>query len=96
MKKFENKKTEFQDETGSLGYANFAIICLNQIPEGGLSPVEMSKRIKVLNPLQDLKVGETLKIEDADFEILKQCASVTRWSMIHEDIVKFHNYLEKI
>ncbi len=96
MKKFENKKTELKDGENEMGFADLAIICLNTLPQGGLSPQEMAKRIKLINPLEDLEIGKELKIEDADFEVLKTCSDETKWRMIHKDIVAFHEYIDKL
>jgi len=96
--KFENKKTEFKDEQGKdfLGYADLALTCLNSIDRNGCSPLEMAARIKVINPLQDLKIGGTHKLEEAHYETLKKCVNETKWTMIHKDIVAFTDYVNNM
>jgi len=97
MKKLENKEIELEFEKDKkIGFADLATVCLNQIPEGGLSPLEMSKRIGVLGKFNTAKIGAKIELEDAQFEILKQCADATRWRLIHKDIVEFNDYLEKL
>lgn len=96
MKKFENKKTELENGVNRLGYADLAITCLNQIPQGGLGPLEMAERIKLINPLQELELDQILEIEDANFETLKKCVESTKWNAVHKDIVAFSQYIENL
>ena len=97
MRTFENKKTNFEEGQGFLGYANLALTCLNTVPpSGGILPLEMAKRIKLINQLQDVKIGEKIEVEDDHYQILKKCANETQWRMIHEEIVAFTEYVNNM
>jgi len=97
MKKIENKEIELEFEKGKkIGFADLATICLNQIPEGGIPPLEMAKRVKVLDKFNLVVLGAKINLEDAEFEILKQCSDTTRWRLIHKDIVAFSNHMEEV
>jgi len=96
MKIFENKKIEIKDGDKELGYANLALTCLNNLPNGGISPVEMAERIIVIDQLKDLKIDSSIELEDAHFKTLKTCADKTKWSAIHKDIIAFDEYLKEI
>jgi len=94
--KFENKETKFTEGEKKLGYADLALTCLNTIPQGGLSPLEMADRLKVINPLRDMEIGKTHKLEEAHHETLKSCVNITKWKMVHEDIVAFTDYVNNM
>lgn len=59
--------------------------CLNAPPQGGLTPEDMRKRIKVLDVLE--ASTDTLELEDADAETLKACVGEMRWTLINKDIL---------
>ena len=98
MKKLENKAIElkFGEDKTEMGFVDLAIVCMNQIPEGGVPPLEMSKRIAILGKLNNAKLGEKVELEDAQFEMLKRLADNTGWRLIHKDIVAFNEHLEKL
>ena len=97
MKKLENNEIELEFVKGEkIGFADLAKVCLNQIPEGGIPPLEMAKRVKVIDKVTLKVIGVKIDLEDAEFEILKKCADSTRWNLIHKDIVAFNEYLDKL
>ncbi len=97
MKKLENKSIELKFEEGKeIGFADLAKICLNQVSEKGIAPIEMSKRITLINKLNDTKVGDKTELEEFEFEMLKGLAENTGWRLIHKDIVSFNDYLNEI
>jgi len=97
MKKLENKEIELEFvKDVKAGFADLAIICINQIPEGGVLPSEMSKRLKVLGKFNTVKIGDKIELEDAEFDMLKKLADNTGWKLIHKDIAAFNEYLEKL
>lgn len=65
--------------------------CINNITApGGITPTEMAKRLKVLEKLQDENV-ETFNLEDSEFETLKDCVSVIRFTKVDADLLDFYN-----
>jgi len=97
MKTLENKEINIVFEEGKkVGFFDLAVICLNQVGEQGLPPLQMSERIDLIKKVQSVKVGGKLKLDEKELETLKDCSEKTRWRMIHEDIVKFNKYLEDI
>jgi len=97
MKKLENKSIELKFEEGKeMGFADLAKICLNQVPEGGIAPIEMSKRIAAIAKMDSAKLGEKIDLEESEFKMLKGLAETTGWRLIHADIVAFNDYLIEI
>ena len=97
MKKLENKEIELKfEENKTMGFADLAKVCLNQIPEGGIAPVEMGKRISLIAKMDSAKLGKIIELESAEFEMLKRLADNTGWRLIHKDIVAFNEHLEKL
>ena len=97
MKTFLNKKTEItqiddKEKKTNLGYADLAAIALNTAPQGGWTPDDMRKRIKVMSKLEKQKLGAKIKLEDAEFNTLFDNKDV-RWKFMHKDVVSFDDYL---
>ncbi len=94
MGKFENKEIGLKfEEDKQCGFADLVIICLNQIPEGGILPLEMSDRIDTIKQMKALKVGKTIELNEKQLTMIKNCSNTTRWMLIHEDIDAFNKYL---
>jgi len=97
MKTFQNLETEFTDEKEvKLCYAYLAIQCLNSVPQGGISPVEMEGRVSVIKLLKNAEPKAKIEIEDAPFNILLKCVENMKWALIHEDIVQFNKYIKSL
>jgi hypothetical protein len=97
MKTFVNTKTEItqtdeKKNKTNLGFADLSLIALNTPPQGGWTPDDMRKRLKVMSKLEDQKLGAKIKLEDAEFAELFACKDV-RWKFMHKDVVAFDDYL---
>jgi hypothetical protein len=100
MKTFINTKTEItkgdeQGNTTNLGYADLGAIALNTAPQGGWTPADMRKRLKVIAKLEDQEFDAKIELEDAEFDTLYQNKDV-RWKFMHKDVVAFDDYLEEL
>ena len=54
----------------------------------------MRDRINIVNKLE--KANGTIKLEDAEAETLKECVSSMSWALIHPDVIKFSEAVEKL
>lgn len=102
MKTFENKKTTITESNGTetriLGFADLALVGLNAAPKEGWTTDEMRKRFKVIDKLEDVikaGLGNTVDLEDAEFEILFNTSKVN-WAMMHRDLIKFDDYVQEL
>lgn len=96
MKTFENKQTDLNSETGKARYADLALTCLNQPPQGGYTPVEMNKRLRVVKAMEENKEADTIDLEDQDVETLQQAVASARWMILKTDIAEFNNHVESL
>jgi len=95
MKTVENKTTSMLNEKEKkITYADLIKVCLNKAPEGGFSPEEMRKRMRVFGPVSAAKDNGKIKLEDNDIETIKSCVSTMMWLSMHEELVKFMDYIE--
>ena len=106
MKKIENRKTELthikniteENPNGkviNLGYLDLLLEGLNVIPEKGITTSEMAERFNVLSKIENIKLGDTVELEDAEFLVAYNC-KIKNWAMMHKDIVEFDKYIESI
>ena len=97
MKKIINKVTEMPQADGLMTtYANLITFCVKgNIPEWWLDVVEMAKRMRVLDALENIELEEEINIEDADFETIKALATVNKWAIIHKDLIDFVKYIKE-
>lgn len=82
---------------------------INQPVEGGFGVDEMSKRLKLLNNLEqykelfdqkeftdaDLETWETIQFEDSDFVKLKELFKAVKWGIVSKTILDLHEEIEK-
>lgn len=97
MKTFKNLITTIdvsEDSKEKTKYVDLAKACVNNIPNSGLDVKQMSARLAVMKKLD--KGGAEIKLEDAEAETLKTCASAMRWLVMHDDVVKFLKAVEKL
>lgn len=65
-------------------------LAVNQAPEGGYTPEEMTKRIRILDVIDSLpENAEALELEDADFDNLKKWVVQVKWSFVSRFIIAF-------
>lgn len=100
MKTFINTKTGITktDDRGNkvnIGFAGIANMALNSPPQGGWSTDEMRKRIKVMDKLENAEIGDSIELEDAEFEKILECSQI-KWKFFHKDIIAFEDYLLKL
>lgn len=66
--------------------------------EGGFTweMIEKINRIKKVYETAKTKVGEKIKVEDADFEFIKERVLSNTWSTFDENLLDLKNYIEKL
>lgn len=100
MKTFVNKSTEMSEGQGDvkrqLGFLDLVRIGLNNPPQGGWTPGEMRTRFKLEDKIADIKLEESVDLEDAEFENIYTICKGIKWSAMHRDIVAFDDYLEEL
>ena len=97
----KNKKTKISifDEKGNpvhnADYAALIKMCVNQPqinPQSGqsvgFSIDDIRSRLRIIDVVDNPKNG-TINIEDADFELLKQCVTSYRWAAVSQIILDF-------
>lgn len=100
MKTISNKKTQIiiskeGEKEEFLDYKGICLICLNVPISKGLGMTEMRQNVTTGKKIQDSK--DKIKLEDAEFEYLKKCIDQKEdWTISHEDIVEFYNYINSI
>ena len=99
MKILENKETRLKNQDGETYtlYSDLINHSLNIIPQGGISPSEMRKRVRIIKSLEKAPLaGNIIKFEDNDAENLKQIVKTSKWSLIHEDILNFQDDVDSM
>lgn len=98
MKKLENKVTELtdikDDKEVKMGYMDLLLIGLNSAPKDGWTVAQMKERFNVIEKIGKVKIGSTVSLEDAEFQVAYDCR-IINWAMMHKDIIAFEEYLEK-
>lgn len=99
MKKLENKETEMTQEIEGkvvkMGFVDLLLVGLNSAPKEGWTTAQMKERFNVIGKIEDIKIGKTVELEDAEFKVAYDC-KVANWAMMHKDIIAFDDYLEKL
>lgn len=90
MKTILNKKVMLlQKETT---YAELLSACNDVVPDKGWTPQEQKKALRVDTAIE--KAGETIELEDADFEYIKPKVSSMPWAIKDKVLVEFTDYIE--
>lgn len=58
-------------------------------PQQGISIDEMKQSLKVLDKLDKCEVGDTLELEDAEWEFLCSKVRAARWGIVDSRLVAF-------
>ena len=92
MKKIANKRTEVSDgQDNKATYADFVKACANNQIQQGFSVQDIRDRLRIVEAVE--KADGEIKLEDADFENLKQYVQNMRWAIVHPDILEFCDYI---
>lgn len=98
MKTLKNVTTTINvDAAGEekLSYVELAKVCINNMPQGGLDVSQMKARLDVMTAL-DKANGEVKFTTTAQIETLQSCVKGMRWAIMHEDVVKFTEAVDKL
>jgi hypothetical protein len=98
MKNLKNETTTIEVSTESnekTTFVDLAKACVNNIDkQKGLDVLEMSARLAVMKKLDNKE--KEIKLEDAEALTLKKCVSEMRWIVLHEDVLRFIETIEKL
>ena len=84
MKTFENKTISIKGSEPSK-YSDLLKICLDSIPQGGLTTSEMKARLKVATALDN--AAENIQLEDADHDKLVSLVKEMKWGVVAQEII---------
>lgn len=88
MKQLELKAELLERDGESTGTRELIEIAINNVPKGnGLTPIDMRKRIRILDMLG--KSNAALELEDADAAVLCDCVDQMRWGIVDRGILSF-------
>jgi hypothetical protein len=87
MKTIKLKTLKHQDV--DMPYADMIKGVVNGVdPREGVTVDDMKKRLRIVTALENAK-GDTLKLEDADYDLLAQKVRANKWAMVSPAIVEF-------
>ena len=92
MKTVDNKKLNIPGNVKK--YSDLIMLCVKNPPQGGYEVLEMRKRIRVMDVIDE--ENELLEFEDADFDCIKQCVKNMRWGFAHKEIINFVDYITEL
>ena len=66
--------------------------CVDNIPQGGITATEMTKRIKLIDKIEKIKpTAKVLDLEDEEYQKLKDLEAVITWSIVNKCFIEFHD-----
>lgn len=98
MTKIENKKTEVTistEDNTKLNYSDLIGLALNNPVEGGYSVDDMEDRLRIKASTTPSTKAK-FELGPADMIKLQEIVKVSRWGILHDDIVTFKNYIAEI
>lgn len=95
MKTITNKKTELKTADGNMNRGDLLIIALEHPPQGGFTTSLMKARLTVQDKIEAAKDGD-IKLENAEFNTLKEAFAASKWLSMHKDIVELDVHLEEV
>lgn len=106
MKKFQAKKIDVvddngvpvtRDENGNLIDISFKTFALNALrfPAADIDAVKLCEITDVIRKIKPMQTGETIELEDAEFQILKDAVMGMKFKMVSEDWADFITYLKQ-
>ncbi len=87
MKQLELRDSILSIGEEKVGTAALIKACMNNVPQGGLVPGDIRKRIRILDQLDS--TNGVLNLEDADTAVLQECVRQMRWTVVDRGIVEF-------
>jgi hypothetical protein len=92
MKEIPNKSTALPPaKTDGLAptYADLLRNALDFPPQGGFTLEEMRKRGRIDKALTDVKAGDVIKLEDADYTAAQEVIRAVRWNGRSPELLAF-------
>lgn len=90
MKEIPNITFALPLEKGQATTAKLLELTLQQPPDhNGFSFALMRARNRVADALANVKEGDVIKLEDADYETAKRAVESFKWATTHPDLLRF-------
>ena len=89
MKTIQNKTIKLLDK--DVKYAELLRACNDVPPKEGWTAQEQKKSLRIDTAID--KAGDTIDLEDADFEYIKPKVVSMPWAMKSQDLVDFTDYI---
>ncbi len=91
MKTIPNAQTAlppFKGKTNPPTYADLLKVCLDN-SQSGFTVELMRKRLRVAKAIEEVKAGDEIKLEDADYETAQEAVKSVVWVASHPAYVAF-------
>tara|TARA_Y100001951_G_C11175631_1_gene202910 strand:- start:248 stop:577 length:330 start_codon:yes stop_codon:yes gene_type:complete len=83
------------DKPASIQYGDLLTGALNSIPEGGLAPVDMRERIKIIDKIESSKNG-SIKLTEDEFNTVYDMAKDQKYAIVNQGFVDYVDYLDAL
>lgn len=94
-KVFFDGDTEAPKEALKVSTIELCKMAINTVPQGGINPEMMHKRLQVLTVLDTQKNDEQFIFEDAQYQTLLECVNQLQFARIEAAFVDFVNRVKK-
>lgn len=95
--KFENKKIDSPNYSKDFNYCGFAQYVLNTVPLDGITLIQMSERLVVLQVFKDAMLKDTVEITLKQLsKVINAFEKIDKWSIVDENIILFHTYIKTL
>lgn len=85
------------DTVSKLSTVELCRTAINNIPQGGLSPDAMFKRLQILKKLSENKEPYCeINFEDSEFDVLKQCVNELKFSIVNANLFHFYTVINDL
>lgn len=91
MKNIPNKTTSLplKADGTPIAFVDLLREALDSMPPGGFDPATLRARARVDKAIADVKVGDEITLEDADFETALAAIKAVRWKTRNADCISF-------
>ena len=94
MKKLENKTTSIKiSEDKFLKYSDLLGTVINKPVREGLSVKELKRDIAILNIAED--ATDIMEFSDEQYSYIKEEVENSKWTLRHQDIIDFVEYVSE-
>ena len=97
MSKLKNLSTEIKkSEDEFLTYSFLIEQCISVTPKEGFGVADMKKRLSIHDVITSTDEGKEFNFKAEDAVVVKECVNAMKWAVMHKDIVKFTEDVNKL